>query len=172
MRSRSLWGLLLAGSCGAASFGSLPQARADVFQCEHQGTGPEPALVCKDSGIQSGSGSARVTLRKMPAWGTHAGLTIIDVCLDEVAPDNKAQADAFFVVEPSPVQGLSEPTTHNCKRRYCTDKKRAFLFMINSIPVPIGWSVVSFRLGKKSQSFSISCDELRQSDLELEGEGP
>ncbi|MEY4065360.1 MAG: hypothetical protein RIR26_1568 [Pseudomonadota bacterium] len=172
MRRRYLGILLFLVSCFSASFISAERARADVFQCEHQGAGPQPALVCKDSGAPSKQGNAWVTLRKMPAWDTHAGLTIIDICLNENDDDAKPDDDTLFLGEPPALKGLSGTTARSCKRRYCTDKKKAFLFMLNTIPVPVGWSVVSFRIGKKSQSFSISCDEFRESDWESTGEEP
>jgi hypothetical protein len=170
MRSRSLGVFLLMVSCALASLGSAEWALADGFQCEHSGGGPQPALLCQYSGSEPSPLNASVTLRKMPAWDTHAGLTIIDVCSHVDPSDRKDDEVHFAFGDPSVVSHPSGRGAGFCKRRYCTDKKRSFLLMLNSVPVPVGWSVVSFRLGKKNQSFSIACDEFRESIAEVEGE--
>lgn len=170
MRSRSLGVFLLMVSCALASLSSAEWALADGFQCKHSGGGPQPALLCQYSGSEPSQANALVTLRKMPAWGTHAGLTIIDVCSYVNHNDSQEDEVQFVVGDPSVVSHSSDHGAEICKRRYCTDKKRSFLLMLNSVPVPIGWSVVSLRLGKKNQSFSIACDEFRESVAELAGE--
>lgn len=143
-----------------------PSALADAFRCEHQLSAPVPILSCTDQNSAGTGQSAWVTLRKMPAWGTHAGLTIVDLCLkDELNSDDgripKLAVDA-------PPDDLKKVTTGNCKRRYCTDKKKAFSFLMNSFPFPIGWTAISFQLGFQTQSFSISCDEFTET---IDGRG-
>lgn len=129
------------------------------FHCEHQGDAPVPILACK-SALSSDVGSeAWVSLRKMPAWGTNAGLTIIDMCLRDPSFHNDT-IDQTMVVSQKISQ--SEPSGQECIRRYCTDRKRAFSFFINSIPFPVGWAMIQFRLGMETQNFSISCDQFSE----------
>jgi hypothetical protein len=97
-------------------------------------------------------------MRKMPAWGSHAGLTIIDFCLKPLGT-GKSDDVALKVFDGKAIDQKNRPSGA-CKRRYCTDKKRAFAFLLNGLPFPVGWSVISFKLGIQAQSFSISCDEL------------
>lgn len=132
-------------------------ASAEVFQCEHQTSAPIPALVCSDQQTTDTSYAGWVSLRKMPGWGTHAGLTIIDFCLRPL--DSGKVEDASLVVYDSASVNQKYLRIGDCKRRYCTDKKKAFAFFLNGLPFPLGWSVVSFRLGIQTQSFAISCDE-------------
>ncbi|MEN9529998.1 MAG: hypothetical protein RI932_1871 [Pseudomonadota bacterium] len=138
--------------------GLVSPVSAEVFQCDHQTSAPVPALVCSDRQSTDTSHAAWVSLRKMPAWGSHAGLTIIDFCLK---PEGTGKSDgaSLTVFNGSPLDPKFQPEG-SCKRRYCTDKKRAFAFLLNGLPFPVGWSVISFKLGIQTQSFSISCDEL------------
>lgn len=143
----------------------VSQASADVFNCEHHLSAPVPVLICTDQSSSPSGQSAWVTLRKMPAWGTHAGLTIIDLCLRD---DGTSQGG----LEPTLVVNdyLKTPLAGSCKRRYCTDKKKAFSFLLNSFPFPVGWTAIKFKLGAETQSFSISCDEFRDSAELQQGE--
>lgn len=143
-----------------------PSAFADAFRCDHQVSAPVPVLVCTDQAARAEDRSAWVTLRKMPAWGTHAGLTIIDLCLKDVkGKDNDAIPKLSVDASADDVKKV---TSGDCKRRYCTDKKRAFSFLINSFPFPVGWTAISFQFGLQTQSFSISCDEFTDS---ISGQG-
>ncbi|NBO38620.1 hypothetical protein EBU99_08560 [bacterium] len=142
---------------------------AGAFNCEHLSEGPEPALVCNDAATATGDFTAWVTLRKMPAWRTHAGLTIIDLCLRNLQ-QYPLSSQPKLIVDPPQKSKASAGPGEICERRYCTDKKHAFSFFINSIPFPIGWTAVSFRLGFDQQSFSITCDELSSEELGIAGE--
>ena len=136
-----------------------PNALAS-FNCEHTIDAPVPVLACKSVSDQNNVDDAWISLRKMPAWGTHAGLTIVDLCLAKTVDQDHIKLPSLIVSQ----NVIDEPTTgRNCLRRYCTDKKRAFSFFINSIPFPIGWTMIRFRFGREAQSFSISCDEFSQS---------
>ncbi len=137
----------------------IPEAYAS-FNCEHIVDAPVPMLSCKSTGISDDQSEAWISLRKMPAWGTNAGLTIVDLCLESNNSNIGSHNPTFSV---SQDYSLDEHNSeHNCMRRYCTDKKSAFSFFINSIPFPIGWTMIRFRFGREAQSFSISCDEFSQ----------
>jgi len=141
--------------------GLVLPAAAEVFQCDHRTSAPVPALVCTDRQTTSTNQAAWVSLRKMTAWGSHAGLTVIDLCLK---PEGTGKGDGASLTVFSDVsQGAKLLPSGACKRRYCTDKKRAFAFLLNGLPFPVGWSTISFNLGIQTQSFSISCDELSES---------
>ena len=126
------------------------------FNCEHSIDAPVPMLACKSSSSPDGESDAWISLRKMPAWGTNAGLTIVDFCLGSAGDNDKKHEPTLTVSKDLP---LDTPDQGNCMRRYCTDKKSAFSFFINTIPFPIGWTMVRFSFGREAQSFSISCDE-------------
>lgn len=130
------------------------------FSCEHQVDAPVPVLACKSTLDPSSDSEAWISLRKMPAWGTHAGLTIVDLCLENKYVSH-AQNEPSLIV--SQKYSQDDLPGRECTRRYCTDKKSAFSFFINSIPFPIGWAMVRFRFGAETQSFSISCDDFSES---------
>ncbi|MFZ9520198.1 MAG: hypothetical protein ACO3A4_06945 [Silvanigrellaceae bacterium] len=142
------------------SFCFNPSARADGFQCAHKPGGIEPVLICSDDNLSPDGSVAHVSLRKMPRWGIHAGLTVVDLC---VVPANRAgiKNDNGFVidVQSDPKSINAQPDRH-CERRYCTDRNRLHSFAVNSIPFPVGWTSVSFWLGYQHKSFSIHCDAL------------
>jgi hypothetical protein len=133
----------------------LTDADAAV-SCEHSVDAPVPTLFCRSSSSPSEGSEAWISLRKMPAWGTNAGLTIVDLCLDSDSRKDGKFDPTLIVSQDFAHDGANE---RNCLRRYCTDQKRAFSFTLNSIPFPIGWTMVRFRFGGETQSFSISCDE-------------
>jgi hypothetical protein len=153
---------------GICIWGMSDVAVADPFRCQHQAAAPVPVLTCSDSGSSDQPHSAWVTLRKMPAWGTHAGLTIIDLCLKDNDSSGVGKLPVLSV--DAPANELKSLLSGNCKRRYCTDKKKAFSFLLNSFPFPVGWTAISFQLGIQTQSFSITCDEFKESTSGFEGE--
>jgi hypothetical protein len=138
-----------------------PETHAGGFQCEHQTAGAEPALVCTDTDSGGGDHVAHVSLRKMPRWGRHAGLTLIDFCL---LPRAFAQPEFPSVIRfdapaTDPKSKGSGPAAA-CSRKYCTDVNQSYSVLVNSIPFPVGWTAVSFWLGYSNQSFSIQCNEI------------
>lgn len=144
----------------------VTSASAGDFQCQHLTQGDDSTLVCSDNS-NDGSGSVGwVSLRKMPGWNAQAGLTLIDFCL---VPKIQEPPDFEKGVQKEPSQGPDEiqidklqleTPTKNCQRRYCTDQKNQFSLLINGIPIPIGWSFVSFWIGYQHQSFSIHCESV------------
>lgn len=131
------------------------------FECEHQTSGVEPVLVCSDEGSGAEDHVARVALRKMPRWGSHAGLTLIDFCLIPRAAVGSRFDDHLKFDSPQlDPKSSSNGPSGACERKYCTDVNRAHSVFVNSIPFPVGWTSVSFWLGYRNQSFSIHCDEL------------
>lgn len=159
------WSWTVVGIC---FLGLSDIAVADPFRCQHQTAAPVPVLTCSDAGSSTQPQSAWVTLRKMPAWGTHAGLTIIDLCLRENTNSGGVKSSVLSV--DAPANELKNLMSGNCKRRFCTDKRKAFSFLLNSFPFPVGWTSISFQLGIQTQSFSITCDEFTESISGLEGE--
>jgi uncharacterized protein YbdZ (MbtH family) len=141
-------------------------AQGNAFKCRHQTQGATPVLVCSDDGSPLQTTVAQVVLRKMPRWGVHAGLTVVDFC---VSSRRSEQTDSSIRVDLD--YGLSakvpsDDPANVCERRYCTDEKRQFSLFINSIPIPAGWTIVSFWLGYQNRSFSIQCNELLPSAYE------
>ncbi|NBW81245.1 hypothetical protein EBR21_05775 [bacterium] len=144
----------------SVAFGFSLCARADGFHCEHQPGGVEPVLLCSDDGASAGDSIARVSLRKMPRWGIHAGLTVVDVCLDHVDQPGQKLDDGFQIDAKSDLKLNSGNPVAKCERRFCTDEYRLHSFSVNSIPFPVGWTSISFWLGYQHRSFSIRCDAL------------
>jgi hypothetical protein len=132
------------------------------FQCEHQTSGVEPALICSDEGSGTGEHVARVSLRKMPRWGIHAGLTVIDFCLIPRAVAGAVVDDSVKIDSPMNPKAADFVPTGSCERKYCTDVNRLNSFFVNTVPIPIGWTSVSFWLGYRNQSFSVQCQELKE----------
>lgn len=130
------------------------------FNCDHMLDAPVPMLACKSTGTSDDGSEAWISLRKMPAWGTNAGLTIVDLCLE--SGDQKIGKNEPSLTVSQDFSLDSQYSERNCLRRYCTDKKSAFSFFLNSIPFPIGWTMIRFRFGREAQSFSISCDDFSQ----------
>ncbi|MEN9825772.1 MAG: hypothetical protein RI953_1517 [Pseudomonadota bacterium] len=150
------------------TFCFIPFARADGFRCEHQSGGVEPVLICSDDGVNAGDAIARVFLRKMPRWGVHAGLTVVDLCVERVGLSDPKKDDSFQIDGSSDLKKASNPSAPQCERRYCTDVKRLHSFSVNSVPFPVGWTSISFWLGYQHRSFSIRCDAL-VSNTEIDG---
>lgn len=134
-------------------------AWAEGFHCQHQTDGADAALVCSDDSGSSGDSVASVALRKMPRWGVHAGLTVIDVCIGP-ASSLSGRIDDAVKVDDILQPKFAFAGARVCERRYCTDVRKEFSLFINSIPFPIGWTAVSFWLGFEKRSFSIRCDQL------------
>lgn len=136
-------------------------ALADGLSCRHVGDGAPPSLVCSDESDTGSDKIAWVSLRTMPRWGIHAGLTVIDLCLVPRSAAGKSDDLVWHGddVKAKPFQ--SGPMT-TCERRYCTDVRRDFSLLINSVPIPVGWTAVSFLLGYQHHDFSIRCDAIVQ----------
>ncbi len=130
------------------------------FQCEHQTGGVEPALICSDAGTGDGDLVARVAMRKMPRWGIHAGLTVIDFCLMPRSEMSPSVNDAVTLGDTVSPKSSKVSQLGSCQRRYCTDVKHEHSFFLNTVPFPIGWTSVSFWLGYQYRSFSVRCDAL------------
>lgn len=136
-------------------------ALADGFTCRHAVGGAPPSLVCSNE-LDTGSDKvAWVSLRTMPRWGIHAGLTVIDFCL---VPRSVKDNSHDILVHDDNVHSkiLQSGSLQSCERRYCTDVRRDFSLLINSVPIPVGWTAVSFWLGHRFHDFSIRCDAILQ----------
>lgn len=138
----------------------VSSAWAEGFQCQHQTGGVEPTLVCTDDSGVGYDTAAMVSLRKMPRWGAHAGLTVIDLCLVPKSRLDPSMYHSPKIDDPAQLKLPLQLLTKNCERRYCTDERHDFSLLINSVPIPIGWTAVSFWLGYQQSSFSIRCDSL------------
>jgi len=147
-----------------------PNARASGFHCEHQSVGADPVLLCSDDGADAGDAVARVSLRKMPRWGIHAGLTVVDLCVTRGSQLRLKVDDGFLVDAKSDLKQTSDRPGERCERRYCTDENHFYSLFVNSIPIPVGWASISFWLGYQHRSFSIRCDAVI-SQTEIDG-GP
>ncbi|MEN9809441.1 MAG: hypothetical protein RLZZ488_1008 [Pseudomonadota bacterium] len=135
-------------------------ALADSLSCRHVGEGVPPSLVCSDESDAGSDKVALVSLRTMPRWGIHAGLTVIDLCLVPRSFDSPS-AD-LVLIDDLKLKAFQSASIKSCERRYCTDVRRDFSLLINSVPIPIGWTAVSFWLGYRNHEFSIRCDEILQ----------
>ncbi|MEY3904023.1 MAG: hypothetical protein RL189_3329 [Pseudomonadota bacterium] len=134
-------------------------ALADGLNCRHVGDSALPSLVCSDESNSDSDKVAWVSLRTMPRWGIHAGLTVIDLCM--VPRSSGAQSDDIVLQNDDvKLKSFQSGSGKSCERRYCTDVRRDFSLLINSVPIPIGWTAVSFWLGYRNHDFSIRCDAI------------
>lgn len=124
---------------------------------------PVPGMTCGTTGT---GGFTEVTFRKVPSWGGHAGMVLIDMCRipdpvlqkpfepgKEYYVETKDGGDNSKVVQSEPGLG--------CIRRYCTEDINHFSFFLSGVPIPIGPAFsLAISVGFSKTSFEIRCKNI------------